>query len=61
MQARRWDCVVVGGGIRTSDELLALFESIVNLVWRHAPSAEIAFNSAPQELADAVVRRLGAD
>lgn len=54
---RRWDCVVVGGGIRKSEELLELFESIVNLVRRHAPRAEIAFNSSPDDILDAVVRR----
>jgi hypothetical protein len=59
LQARRWDCVLVGGGIRKSEERLMLFESIVNLVRRHAPQAEIAFNSAPQDLLAPVLRRLG--
>lgn len=58
LRARRWECVVVGGGIRKSEELLGLFESIVNLVRLHAPRAEIAFNSAPQDVLDAVARRL---
>jgi hypothetical protein len=57
--SRRWDCVLVGGGIRRSEELLALFEDVVNLVHRHAPDAAIAFNATPQDLADAVTRRLG--
>lgn len=58
LAAEPWDCVVVGGGIRTADGLLELFESVVNLVRRHAPQAEIAFNSTPQDIADSVLRRL---
>jgi hypothetical protein len=59
LRKRRWDCVLVGGGIRKSEERLVLFESIVNLVHRHAPQAEIAFNSTPQDLLAPVLRRLG--
>ena len=58
LRSRRWDCVVVGGGIRNSEELVELFESVVNLVRRHAPQAEIAFNSSPENLFEAVARRL---
>lgn len=59
LEERTWDCVVVGGGIRKSEELVELFESIVNLVHRHAPQAQIAFNRAPHNLSDAIARRLG--
>jgi len=58
LQARSWDCVVVGGGIRHPEEQLALFESIINLIRQHAPQAAIAFNHTPQDLADAVARSL---
>src|SRR4029453_343913 len=53
LRARSWDCVVVGGGIRTPEEQLELFESIINLICRHAPHAATAFNHKPDELADA--------
>lgn len=56
--SRPWDCVLVGGGIRKAERLLELFELIVNLVRRHAPQAEIAFSGAPQDMLDAVARRL---
>ncbi|WP_199286733.1 hypothetical protein [Nocardioides houyundeii] len=56
LASRPWDCVMVGGGIRKPEELLGLFESIINLIRRHAPQAAIAFNSTPQDLADAVAR-----
>jgi hypothetical protein len=58
LQARSWDCVVVGGGIRTPEEQLELFESIINLIHRHAPQATIAFNHTPHDLADAAIRVL---
>jgi L-lactate utilization protein LutC len=51
-------CVVVGGGIRKQEELLELFERVVNLVRRHAPQAAIAFNSGPDDSADAARRWL---
>lgn len=49
---------MVGGGVRKPEELTELFETIVNLVHRHAPDAEIAFNATPHDLVDAVTRRL---
>jgi len=58
LQARSWDCVVVGGGIREPEEQLELFESIINLIRRHAPQAAIAFNHTPHDLADAAARAL---
>src|SRR5262245_64480621 len=56
LQARSWDCVIVGGGIREPEEQLELFESIINLICRHAPQAAIAFNHIPHDLADAAAR-----
>jgi hypothetical protein len=58
LQARSWDCVVVGGGIRAPEEQLELFESVINLIRRHAPQAAIAFNHTPDDLADAAARGL---
>ena len=53
-----YDCVVVGGGIRKHEPLLELFERVVNLVHRHAPGAAIAFNSTPDDTAEAARRWL---
>ena len=58
LAARPWDCVVVGGGIRKPPEALELFELVVNLVRKHAPQAAIAFNSSPEDSADAAARSL---
>ncbi|MQY07663.1 MDR/zinc-dependent alcohol dehydrogenase-like family protein [Actinomadura macrotermitis] len=51
-------CVVIGGGIRTHEPLLEFFERVVNLVRRHAPGAAIAFNTSPEDCADAALRWL---
>jgi hypothetical protein len=51
-------CVVIGGGIRTQESLLEFFEKVVNLVRQHAPGAAIAFNSSPEDFADAALRWL---
>ncbi|MFI7604422.1 hypothetical protein ACIBTV_04790 [Micromonospora sp. NPDC049366] len=55
---RDYACVVVGGGIRKHEPLLELFERAVNLVRQHAPGAAIAFNSSPEDAADAALRWL---
>ncbi len=54
-----WDCVVIGGGIRTNDDDLELFETVVNLVHQYAPSAAIAFNATLDDVVDAAKRQLG--
>lgn len=57
LDRRRWEVVVVGGGVRSPDQL-DLFERIINLVRRHAPDAAIAFNSTPADTVDAATRWL---
>ncbi|MFD8425248.1 hypothetical protein [Streptomyces sp. NPDC059466] len=53
-----WDVVVVGGGIRKAEQLLPLFEEIVNLIRRHAPQAAIAFNTNGADSVEAAQRWL---
>ena len=53
-----YDCVVIGAGVRLPPKSLLLFESIVNAVHRGAPNASIAFNTRPDDSADAAARRL---
>ncbi|UNO38466.1 hypothetical protein [Streptomyces sp. MST-110588] len=55
---RDWDVVVIGGGIRKTEPLLALFEHTVNLVRRHAPKAAIAFNTSGGDSVEAAQRWL---
>lgn len=56
LRAHPWDCVLVGGGIRKAEDLLELFETIINLARRGAPGASIAFNRSVDDIADAVFR-----
>lgn len=58
LTSAEYACVVVGGGIRKHEPYLELFEKIINLVRVHAPSAAIAFNSTPEDTADAALRWL---
>jgi hypothetical protein len=58
LTGRQYACVVIGGGLRSYDPLLELFERTVNLVRRHAPGAAIAFNAGPEDCADAARRWL---
>jgi hypothetical protein len=51
-------CVVIGAGVRLPPQGLALFEAVVNAVHRAAPAAAIAFNTRPEDSADAAARWL---
>jgi hypothetical protein len=51
-------CVVIGAGIRLPPQGLTLFETVVNAVHRAAPAAAIAFNTRPEDSADAAARWL---
>lgn len=52
-----YDCIVIGGGIRVPSNYL-VFEAVINSVHRAAPATPIAFNSGPEESADAAGRWL---
>ena len=55
LDARRFDCVVVGAGLRAPTQLL-LFDKLLNLVHARAPQAKICFNTTPADTAEAVQR-----
>jgi hypothetical protein len=55
-----YDCVVIGGGLRLPPKSLTLFETVVNIIHRAAPNAAIAFNTRPEDTADAAARQLKA-
>ncbi len=56
-----YDCVVIGGGLRLPPKSLPFFERVVNAIHRGAPQASIAFNTRPQDTAEAAARWIGAD
>ena len=51
-----YECVVVGGGVRLPPRNLALFEVVINAIRKAAPGAAIAFNTRPDDSADAAAR-----
>jgi hypothetical protein len=60
LKGAAYDCVVIGGGLRIPPKSLALFEMVVNAVHRAAPGAAIAFNTRPEDTAEAAARQLDA-
>jgi hypothetical protein len=60
LRSANYDCVVVGGGVRLPPRHLALFEVVINAVRRAAPGAAIAFNTRPDDSADAAARWVAA-
>jgi hypothetical protein len=53
-----YDCVVIGAGLRLPPKSLSLFGAVVNAVHKAAPNAAIAFNTKPEDTADAAARWL---
>jgi hypothetical protein len=53
-----YDCVVIGAGVRNPPKSLLLFEVLINVAHKSAPNASIAFNTRPQDTADAAARWL---
>jgi len=58
LRSTNYDCVVVGGGVRLPPRHLALFEVVINAIRQTAPGAAIAFNTRPDDSADAAARGL---
>jgi hypothetical protein len=56
-----YDCVVIGAGIRLPPKSLFLLETTINTVRKAAPSASIAFNTRPEDSAEAAARWIRAD
>ena len=60
LAAKAYDGVVIGGGVRIPPKSLHLFEAVINAVHKAAPGAFIAFNTRPEDSADAAARWLKA-
>jgi hypothetical protein len=56
LASKSYDGVVIGGGIRVPPKSLPLFEAVINAAHRAAPAAFIAFNTRPEDTADAAAR-----
>jgi len=58
--SKSYDCIVVGAGVRMPPRSLVLFEVVINAIRKAAPGAAIAFNTRPDDSADAAARWLTA-
>lgn len=58
LKQRRFDCILIGAGIRTLPSNFILFEKLINVVHEHAPQARLCFNTKPSDTVEAVQRWL---
>ena len=58
LKRRRFDCILIGAGVRANPSNFLLFEKLINVVHEHAPQARICFNTLPSDTAAAVERWL---
>jgi len=56
LKSATYACVVIGAGLRLPPKSLLLFERVVNAVHNAAPDAAIAFNTRPEDTAEAAAR-----
>ena len=55
-----YDCVVIGAGVRLPSRRLGFFEALINAVHLAAPGVPIAFNTRPDDSAEAAARWMAA-
>jgi hypothetical protein len=58
LRSTNYDCVVIGAGVRLPPRNLALLEAVIHAIRTAAPEAAIAFNTRPDDSADADARGL---
>ena len=58
LEKKRFDCILIGAGVRTVAGNFILFEKLINVVHTHAPQAKLCFNTKPTDTAEAVQRWL---
>ena len=58
LRSAHYDCVVIGAGVRLPPRNLALFEVLINVIRKVAAGAAIAFNTRPDDSANAAARGL---
>jgi hypothetical protein len=54
--AKKFDCILIGAGVRSIPAHFLLFERLINLVHAHAPQAKLCFNTKPDDTVEAVRR-----
>ena len=58
LKQKRFDCVLIGAGVRTIPSNFILFEKLINVVHEHAPQAKLCFYQLPGDITEAVKRWL---
>ena len=58
LKQKRFDCILIGAGIRMIPSNFILFEKIINVVHEHSPHAKICFNTKPRDTVEAIQRWL---
>ena len=58
LKQKRFDCILIGAGVRTIPSNFMLFEKLINVVHEHAPQAKLCFNTKPSDTAEAIQRWL---
>src|SRR5215831_17415337 len=58
LEQNRFDCILIGAGVRTNPSNFMLFEKLINVVHEHASQAKLCFNTMPNDTAAAVKRWL---
>jgi hypothetical protein len=56
LDAHKFDCIMIGAGVRTLPEHTVLFEKVINLIHSHAPHSRICFNTRPADTLQSVQR-----
>jgi hypothetical protein len=56
LQKNRFDCILIGAGVRAVPSNLILFEKLINVIHEHAPHSKICFNTNPSDTLDALRR-----
>lgn len=59
LASAHYDCLVIGAGVRAWTRYLPVFEAVINAAREAAPTMPIAFNTKPQDSAEAVERVCG--
>lgn len=60
VRGRHYDVLVIGAGLRVLPPFAEHFERLMNALREHAPSARLAFNTRPDDTAEAAERQLRA-
>ena len=57
LSRERFDCIMIGAGVRMLPQNTILFEKIINIIHqKSSPSSKICFNTNPSDTVEAVVR-----